>query len=376
MSAENNTGNILRAAREAKGATLAKAEAATRIRQKYLSALEEGQTKDLPEPVFVKGFLRNYAVYLGLDAHEVLEMYRLEFWPKSKDTADIHPEVEPLRTPSRLTPAMLTFALAIVVFGIVMYYLYWQSIAPPTPATPTIMLQIQTMTPSPQAAAASPTVAATRVPTPALQEVAVPDVAGLTLQEADDALRALGLRIEVVERRTSEGTAAGIVLSQTVRAQGKVQPGSVIGVVLSRGSQTVAVPRLLGLSYTDAANRLAALGLRPQRIEVSAQGAPNTVVGQDPVENAQVAPNAIVRVTVSVGDVVTIPDVRGVPLEQGKEALLKAGLVIGQISFQGRDKLPLQELVKVCVGCVLSTDPAIGRIVPRGTVINMGVRQE
>ena len=50
--------------------------------------------------------------------------------------------------------------------------------------------------------------------------------------------------------------------------------------------------------------------------------------------------------------------------------------VIGRIDPQGKDKVPQSELVKVCVGCILSTDPPTGRIVQRGTVINMGVRSE
>jgi beta-lactam-binding protein with PASTA domain len=272
---------------------------------------------------------------------------------------------------------MLTVLLALVVFSLVMYYLYQQYAAPPLQTTPTIVLQMMTPTPTSTSTSSSPqTPPVTRVPTPAPQDVTVPDVAGMTLQEADDALRVLGLRLEVLDRQFSQTAAAGIVLSQTVRAQTKVQKDSVIGVTLSRGGQLVAVPRLVGLPYNDAVARLTAVGLKVQRIEVSAQGAPNAVVGQDPAENAQVQPNAVVKLTVSVGDVVTVPDTRGLSLEQGKDALLKAGLVIGQVSFQGKDKLPLSELVKVCVGCVLSTDPPTGRIVPRGTVINMGVRSE
>ena len=59
MDGERRLGVILRAAREAKGATLPMAEKATRIRQRYLEALEEERIADLPEAVFVKGFIRN-----------------------------------------------------------------------------------------------------------------------------------------------------------------------------------------------------------------------------------------------------------------------------------------------------------------------------
>ena len=58
---------ILREAREVKGATLGQAEAATRVRQKYLKAMEEGDWASLPEPLYTRGFLRSYARYLGLD---------------------------------------------------------------------------------------------------------------------------------------------------------------------------------------------------------------------------------------------------------------------------------------------------------------------
>ena len=369
---EKNVGATLRAAREAQGISLAKAETATRIRQKYLAALEENRSGDLPEPVFVKGFLRNYALFLGLDSEQILEQYRSEHNLK-KDVADVQPEMEPIRTPSRLSPALLTLGLALAVFLSVAYYLYQQYAAPPMAPTPTLALILPTLTPTPTAAL---TIVATRVPTPVQQDVGVPDVSGMTLTEADDALQKAGLRLEVLERQFSDTAAANVVLSQTVRPLTKVRQGSVIGVTLSRGSQLVSVPRLVGLAYNDAVARLAAAGLRAQRNEVSAQGAPNSVVGQDPVENAQVQPNSTVRLTVSVGDVVSVPSVYGMPQEQAKDALLKAGLVIGQISFQGADRVPMADLLKVCKGCVLSTDPPVGRIVPRGTVINVGIRAE
>ncbi len=371
MIEQNKLGTTLRTARENKGVTLAKAESATRIRLKYLEALEVGHTSDLPEPVFVKGFLRNYATYLGLDPNDVLEMYRIEYGIK-KDVADVQPEIEPIKAPSRLTPALLTVGLALIVFLLVMYYLYQQYTAPPLAPTPTIVLDF----PTPTATLVSTTPIATRVPTPVQQDVTVPDIAGLTLQEADDALTKLGLRVEVLDRQSSDSVKAGVILSQTVKAQTKVRGGSVVGVTLSRGSQTVAVPHLLGLSYSDAVGRLAAAGLTVQRSDQQSESAPNTVVGQDPVENAQVAPNSVVKVTVSMGDMVTVPNVYGMTEAAAKDALLKAGLVIGQVARQGQDKVALADLLKVCQGCVLSTTPGGNTIVRRGALINMAVRSE
>lgn len=69
-------GPILRERREAMGVTLAEAEVATRIRQKYLAALESDEWTLLPGEVVGRGFLRNYATYLGLDATEIVDRRR------------------------------------------------------------------------------------------------------------------------------------------------------------------------------------------------------------------------------------------------------------------------------------------------------------
>lgn len=70
-------GSILREAREAKGLTLSEAQDATRISLKYLEALENAQYDALPTRVHVRGYLRNYARYLGLDPDPLLERYEV-----------------------------------------------------------------------------------------------------------------------------------------------------------------------------------------------------------------------------------------------------------------------------------------------------------
>jgi len=65
-------GSELREAREAQGISLPEAAAATRIRERYLKALESNDWASLPTPVQTRGFLRNYAVFLGLNEERVL----------------------------------------------------------------------------------------------------------------------------------------------------------------------------------------------------------------------------------------------------------------------------------------------------------------
>ena len=68
-------GTQLREAREAKGVSLAEAAIATRIRERFLAAIEVNDWAALPTTVQARGFLRNYAVYLGLDADQVTARY-------------------------------------------------------------------------------------------------------------------------------------------------------------------------------------------------------------------------------------------------------------------------------------------------------------
>lgn len=65
-------GQQLREAREARGLSIDDVAQGTRIRPAYVRALEEERFADLPPPVYVRGFLRNYATFLGLDAEELI----------------------------------------------------------------------------------------------------------------------------------------------------------------------------------------------------------------------------------------------------------------------------------------------------------------
>ena len=76
--AEERLGAMLLAARERKGVDLYRAERDTKIRARFLAALENSDFKELPGAVYTKGFLRNYALYLGLDPELVLAQWKTE----------------------------------------------------------------------------------------------------------------------------------------------------------------------------------------------------------------------------------------------------------------------------------------------------------
>jgi len=82
-------GDRLREARMRQKVDIADVEAATKIRAKYLRALENEEFGLLPGPTFAKTFLRTYADYLGLDAQLLVEEYRVQHEPRAEEMLPI-----------------------------------------------------------------------------------------------------------------------------------------------------------------------------------------------------------------------------------------------------------------------------------------------
>jgi hypothetical protein len=83
-------GTSLREARLQKGVEIPDAERATKIRAKYLRALETESFEVLPGQAYIKSFLRSYADYLGLDGQLFVDEYTSRFW--------VNEEPGPVRT--------------------------------------------------------------------------------------------------------------------------------------------------------------------------------------------------------------------------------------------------------------------------------------
>ncbi len=88
-------GNSLREARLRQGLDFPELEQGTKIRGKYLRALEDEQFDVLPAQTYVKGFLRSYAEYLGLDGQLYVDEYNSRF---------VVGEEEPQSRPRRSVP--------------------------------------------------------------------------------------------------------------------------------------------------------------------------------------------------------------------------------------------------------------------------------
>ncbi len=75
---QRTLGARLKSARKKKKLSLAQAEEETKVRSKYLKALEDGDYLVLPADVYALGFLAKYADFLGLSKDEILHQYRHE----------------------------------------------------------------------------------------------------------------------------------------------------------------------------------------------------------------------------------------------------------------------------------------------------------
>src|SRR5204862_220995 len=93
-------GSLLRETRIRDKIDITVVEQATKIRAKYLRALENEEWGVLPGPTFVKSFLRTYAEFLGLDAHMLVEEYRARYEQPEDLELPAFAHSEPLRSRS------------------------------------------------------------------------------------------------------------------------------------------------------------------------------------------------------------------------------------------------------------------------------------
>ncbi|HEU5315273.1 MAG TPA: helix-turn-helix transcriptional regulator, partial [Chloroflexota bacterium] len=132
-------GEILRAARLRRRISLTEAEQATRIRQRYLQALEDDDYSVLPPGVYSVGFLRNYAIFLGVPPDDVLA--GSEDPRRRRDRRDRRMPVQSVATPIKLSaPRTLWLLAGGGLIAVLLLGLAWLGLSDPnqtpSPAAP------------------------------------------------------------------------------------------------------------------------------------------------------------------------------------------------------------------------------------------------
>jgi serine/threonine-protein kinase len=200
----------------------------------------------------------------------------------------------------------------------------------------------------------------------------LPDITGKTLDEATAALTAQQLKISQGPPAFDENVPQGSVISWSVPghpelvAGSVVDPGTTVQVVLSNGPAPRTVPTLTQMSPADAKTTVEGLQL------VYAQGPDEfsdsiptgLVLRQDPAPGTEVPKGATVTVVVSKGpDVVAIPNVVDLPLQQAQDTLSSAGLSVGTVTGNASGL--------VTAATVNGSPVTAGQTVKRGTAVDL-----
>jgi len=144
-------GTSLRSARERQGFELSQVERETRIRARYLEALEEERFGVLPGSAYAKGFLREYAEFLGLDGQRFVEEYNARF-----PAVEEPPSLPPIAF--RRRRLALDARLLVLPFAVLLALIGWRVASEggghkaarhPAPPPPTTITMASVQTPSP-----------------------------------------------------------------------------------------------------------------------------------------------------------------------------------------------------------------------------------
>jgi transcriptional regulator with XRE-family HTH domain len=114
-----NIGDILKEAREKKGISLEEVENQTNIRKRYLDALEKENYELLPGRVYARGFLRNYASFLGLDHRVILNEFDQKYPVPITDREQI--SAGPVKSGRSVRRNLIVGLVAIILIAYVVY---------------------------------------------------------------------------------------------------------------------------------------------------------------------------------------------------------------------------------------------------------------
>jgi len=190
-------------------------------------------------------------------------------------------------------------------------------------------------------------------------QLEIPDVLGLSIDEASQALEDLGFKVEVVE--SQDAADVGTVLDQSPEAGTLALPGSTVTLVVSGGQQETLVPRVVGMTQEEATATLEEAGYDVQaKATYDDQVDEGIVISQSPEAGTAAEPGSMVDIVVSQGEnpAVEVPDVLDMTEARAVDTLEQTGLnpVPGWTYSE-----------TVPYGVVISQDPEAGSMAPRGS---------
>jgi beta-lactam-binding protein with PASTA domain/predicted Ser/Thr protein kinase len=193
--------------------------------------------------------------------------------------------------------------------------------------------------------------------------VEIPDVTGQSQKDATEVLEDAGLEVGTrlgFSEDISEGRAVG-----TEPAAGtQIQTGTTVTLIISKGSNTVEVPDVVGLDDQAALNALESAELSGTIVQRQDDAPAGEVVAQSPTTGKEIKKGSTVTIFVSTGSIV-VPDQLGQTRRAAVTALKRAGFVVS-VSEQPTDD-PVQ------VGKVINQFPPGGSRGQRGDTVSIVV---
>lgn len=187
-------------------------------------------------------------------------------------------------------------------------------------------------------------------------EVSVPDITGLTQQEATDKLKAVKLDINVLTEKYDEKIIKGKIISQDPKAGSNVKEGRKIDVIISKGTKDIEVLDVVGLKKTDAVGRLQKLGLEVDTIEevFSNDYEAGIIVAQNPGPGQTVKAGSKISLKISKGkeekNKVSVPNLVGLTEDEARSALDAKKLSLGTVSHQESNDYYVDRIVSQSIG--------------------------
>ncbi|MEA4923392.1 MAG: Stk1 family PASTA domain-containing Ser/Thr kinase [Eubacteriaceae bacterium] len=164
----------------------------------------------------------------------------------------------------------------------------------------------------------------------------VPDLRGMSFEKAKTTAEDLGFKVEEGELVYSEKYEIGDVTSQDPDADTKARKGSTITVNVCKGAEEGTVPKLTGLTKSEAKRTIEDLGFKVGDITVKTSTKPeNQVIGQDPEAGTITKPGSYIDLVVSDGkgkEKKSVPDLLGKTESEARTALENAGFKAGTVS--------------------------------------------
>ncbi|WP_114451408.1 Stk1 family PASTA domain-containing Ser/Thr kinase [Halopolyspora algeriensis] len=157
------------------------------------------------------------------------------------------------------------------------------------------------------------------------KQVDVPDLTGMTMSEAQKALRGVGLALNFTPKETevTDSDKVGTILSQS--ETGSVDQGTMITVTVGKAIEKKSVPDVGGQSLADATSTLESAGFTVTSKEVDSPKPAGTVISQNPSAGSSVRPGSEITLSVSNGSQITVPDLTGLSESEAEDALEQAG---------------------------------------------------